>query len=232
MKEMIMLLALAALVASSADAATTVSGVGAITESVGSIDPPVPGETNLVNTGTILDGVYGTENQAYLVDDYPGGLGWGDNLKIQATMVVNDDGTVNGADQIAILGYFADANHGDGDYQGDVVGTRMRGDAMFGVSVLGPGGGGERIFLSIGGNLVGPVANWNSDFGGRNNPFDVDLTASEAGGTLTVTGTMSNANGTVNINSSSGVNSIQVLEAFGVMQGFDGHFNDARLVWP
>jgi hypothetical protein len=64
------------------------------------------------------------------------------------------------------------------------------------------------------------VANWTSDFGGRNNPFDVNLTASESGGVLTVTGTMSNANGTVNVSSTGGVNSAQRLEAFGVAQGF------------
>jgi hypothetical protein len=220
MKRMLFFLAMGALPAASAHAATTVSGVGALTESVGSIDPPGVGQTNLVNAGTFIDGLFGTENQAYLVDDFPGSLAWSDNLIIRSTVVVNDEGIVNGADQVAILGYFADGTPADGDYQANPAVPNLRNHAMFGVSVLGPGGGGERVFLSINGNLIGPVANWQTNFGGRNNPFDVDLIASESGGVLTVTGTMSNPNGSVNINQSGAVNSAQLLEAFGVAQGF------------
>jgi hypothetical protein len=220
MKTVLLSVAIAALAVQSAGAAKVVSGVGALTEAAGSVNPPGTGQTNIVNTGAVLDGLYGTENQAYVVDDFAGSLNWTDNPIIKATVVVNDDGIVNGADQVAILGYFADSTPGDGDYQGNPATPNLRQHAMFGVSVLGPGGGGERVFLSIGGNLIGPVANWNSDFGGRNNPFNVDLVAAESGGILTVTGTMSNAMKTVNINSTGAVNPAQPLEAFGAMQGY------------
>ncbi|MCC6494057.1 MAG: PEP-CTERM sorting domain-containing protein [Pirellulales bacterium] len=220
MKQQLILAAVGALLAGSAHAAGVVSGVGAITESAGSISSPGAGQTSIVNAGTFIDGLYGTENQAYLVDDFAGGLNWSDNPIIKATIVVNDDGIVNGADQVAILGYFSDTAPGDGDYQANPATPHLRQQAQFGVSILGPGGGGDRVFLSIGGSLVGPVANWGSDFGGRNNPFDVDLTASEAGGVLTVTGTMSDASKTVIINSSGAIDPAAQLEAFGAAQGY------------
>ena len=216
MHRLILVLAVVAFTAANVSAVTQ-SGVGAITESVGSIPAPGTGETNLVNTGTILDGLYGTENKAYLVDDYPGGLSWSDNLEFHATLVMNDDGTVSGADNIAILGYFADSNHGDGDYSPADGANGDRGQAIFGLGLLGPNDG--RMFLNIGGNLTGPVGNWANDFG-RNNPFNVDLFAAEADGTLTVTGTISDGNTTINVNQAGAVNPIQGLEAFGTSQGF------------
>ena len=103
----------------------------------------------LANTGTILDGLYGTENLAYLVDDFPGTLGY-DGLIIKARAVVNDDGTTSGADNSAILGY-----------SNPVTGHRS--ETNFGVSLYHPGDG--RIFLLVGGGLVGPVGNWASTFG-------------------------------------------------------------------
>jgi len=209
----------ALLYAGSANGANMVNGVSAMTESVGSIHPPGTGQTDLINAGAFIDGLFGDE-QAYLADDFLGSLGWGDNLKIRAKVVVNNDGTVNSNDNLAVLGYLADGNHADGDYVGDFSG-RLRGQTPFGLAVLGPGGGGERIFVLIGGELEGPVANWNNDFGGRNNPFTVDLSAVESGGVLTVTGTITGDNGTVvNVNKSRAVNPAQRLEAFGVAQGF------------
>ena len=89
---------------------------------------------------------------------------------------------------LAILGYFSDSNHGDGDYQGDVLTPNIRNDAAFAVGTgtwrrRGP-------YLSEYWRQLGRPGR---ELGQRltaadASAFDVDLTASEAGGVLTVTG--------------------------------------------
>ena len=207
-------LAVVLLTAVSANAGTMVSGVGAITSGLNNNGDPNNGGTVLTNTGTILDGLYGTENLGYLVDNYPGSLGWSDNLIIKATAEVNDQGTVSGADQAALLGYFD-----------DTFSTGFRNEVGFGIWLLGPNDG--RMFLQIGGNTVGPIGDWAGSFG-RNNPFDINLAASESGGTLMVTGTISDGSTTINVNESSGVDPAETLVAFGTSSSFGPQSNTFR----
>ena len=203
MKRLLCVLTMIALMATTAQGAAMVSGVGAITTSVGSIAPPGLGETNLVNTGTILDGLYGTENQAYLVDDYPGALSYTDDLFIKATVTVNDEGTVSGADNVAMIGY---SNPVTGD----------RGEYLFGLGILGPNDG--RIYPVIGTNRLEPLPgiNWASDVG-RNAPFDINVSLSLDTNTniATMTGTIAG----VAVSDSREVNPNTPIEVFGTSQG-------------
>lgn len=183
-----------------------VNGVGSITTGLNNTTPGT-GRTVLTNTGTTLDGLYGTENLGYLVDNFPGTLGY-DGLTIKATAVVNDNGTVSGADNSSILGYGNPA-------------TGHRSETNFGVSLYHPGDG--RIFLMAGGGLVGPVGNWASAFG-RNNPFTIDLSASLAGNMLTIAGTIAEEDTPANqivVNQVVAVNPVTTNEAFGTSSGFE-----------
>jgi hypothetical protein len=186
--------------------AGVINGVASITTGLNNTTPGL-GRTVLANTGTILDGLYGTENLAYLVDDFPGSLGY-DGLIIKATAVVNDDGTVSGADNSAILGY-----------SNPVTGHRS--ETNFGISLLHPGDG--RVFLMVGGGLVGPVGNWASTFG-RNNPFDINLSASLSGNNLTITGGLTDADApatNIPVNQVVVVNPVAQSSAFGTSSGFE-----------
>lgn len=183
-----------------------INGVANITVSSGNNNAGTGG-TNLQNTGTILDGLYGTENLGYLVDDFPGTLGY-DGLVIKATAVVNNKGTVSGADNSAILGY-----------SNPVTGHRS--ETNFGISLLGPNDG--RIFLFIGGGIKGPLGNWASTFG-RNNPFDINLSASLVGNQLTVSGTITDSDMPANqilVNNVSTVGPTTQSTAFGTSSGFE-----------
>jgi hypothetical protein len=187
-----------------------IHGVGSITTSSGTNNAG-PGGTVLINTGTALDGLYGTENLAYLVDDFPGTVGY-DGLIIKATAEGNNDGSVNGADNSAILGY------------GNPV-TGHRSDSNFALSLTGPNDG--RVFLMAGGNLYTPeLGNWHSTFG-RGNPFVIDVVASLSGSDLTVTGSMTDADdpGTqILINKTVTVNPATQSTAFGLSSGYENPF--------
>ncbi|MEX2168562.1 MAG: hypothetical protein WD851_04590 [Pirellulales bacterium] len=186
--------------------AGVINGVASITTGLNNTTPGL-GRTVLANTGTVLDGLYGTENLAYLVDDFPGSLGY-DGLIIKATAVVNDEGTVSGADNSAILGYSNPA-----------IGHRS--ETNFGISLYHPGDG--RIFIMAGGNLFGSVGNW-ADVFGRNNPFDIDLVASLAGNTLTVTGSLTDADAPATqilVNQMITVDPATQSSAFGTSSGFE-----------
>jgi hypothetical protein len=183
-----------------------VSGVGSITTGLNNTTPGT-GRTVLENTGATLGGLYGTENLGYLIDDFPGALGY-DGLVINATAEINDSGTVSGADNSAILGY------------GNPV-TGHRSETNFGVSLYHPGDG--RIFLLAGGSLIGPVGNWADTFG-RNNPFNIALSASLSGNSLTISGTITEADAPANqiiINQVATVNPGTTSGAFGTSSGFE-----------
>lgn len=192
------------LVAAQADAGI-VNGVASITTGFNNTTPG-DGRTVLANTGTVLDGLYGTENLAYLVDDFPGSLGY-NGLIIKATAVVNEDGNVNGADNGAYLGY-----------SNPVQGHRT--EMNFGIALYHPGDG--RIFINNAGNLTN-IGNWNEKFG-RNNPFDIDLVTSLSGNTLTVTGTISESDTPANsivVNQAINVaDPAALMSAFGTSSGF------------
>ena len=187
--------------------AAIVNGVANITVSSGNNNPN-PGGTVLLNTGTILDGLYGTENLGYLVDDFPGSLGY-DGLILKATAVVNDEGTVSGADNSAILGY-----------SNPVTGHRS--ETNFGITLLGPNDG--RMFLVVGGGYHTNLGDWANTFG-RNNPFDINLAAVLLADQLTVTGAITESDtpaNTIPVNVVATVgNPAAVSSAFGTSQGFE-----------
>lgn len=187
-------------------AAAIVNGVASITVSSGNNNPNLGG-TVLTNTGTILDGLYGTENLGYLVDDYPGSLGY-NGLSFKATAVVNDEGTTSGADNSAIIGY-----------SNPVTGSR--GETNFGLMILGPNDG--RLFLMVGGGLHTNLGNWASTFG-RNNPFDIDLSGSLSGNQLTVTGSIKDSDAplvSIPVNVVATVDPNAMSSAFGTSQGYE-----------
>jgi hypothetical protein len=181
--------------------AGVVSGVGSITTSSGTNNAGVGG-TFLANTGTVLDGLYGTENLAYLVDNFPGAVGY-DGLVIKATGVVNDEGGVNGADNAAFLGYMNPV-------------TGHRSEVLFGLAFYPPNDG--RVFAWLGGNNSPAQGNWASVFG-RNHPFDIDVVGSLSGNTITMTGTITDGTSTININASATINPASTMEAFGTTNG-------------
>jgi hypothetical protein len=194
------------LAAQSAAAAAIVNGVANITTSSGNNNAN-PGGTVLTNTGTILDGLYGTENHGYLVDDFPGAIGY-DGLSIKATAVVNDEGTTSGADNSAILGY-----------SNPVTGNR--GETNLGVMIMGPNDG--RLFLMVGGGIHTNLGDWANTFG-RNNPFDIDLSASLSGNQLTVTGSFKDSDApavAIPVNVVATVDPLAASSAFGTSQGYE-----------
>ncbi|HEX5472202.1 MAG TPA: PEP-CTERM sorting domain-containing protein [Lacipirellulaceae bacterium] len=181
--------------------ADVVSGVSSITTSSGT-NSASSGGTFLSNDGTSLVGIYGTENLAYLVDDFPGTVGY-DGLVIKATGVVNDDGTVSGADNAAFLGYLNPV-------------TGHRNEVLFGLAFYPPNDG--RVFAWLGGNNSGSLGNWASSFG-RNHPFNIDVVGSLSGSTVTMTGTISDGATTIDVNTSATINPASAIEAFGTTNG-------------
>lgn len=187
-------------------AATIVNGVAKITTSSGNNNAN-PGGTVLTNTGAILDGLYGTENHGYLVDDFAGAIGY-DGLTIKATAVVNDEGTTSGADNSAVLGY-----------SNPVTGNR--GETNLGVMIMGPNDG--RLFLLVGGGIHTNLGDWANTFG-RNNPFDINLSSSLSGNQLTVTGSFTDSDApsvTIPVNVVATVNPLATSSAFGTSQGYE-----------
>jgi hypothetical protein len=178
-----------------------VSGVASITTSSGTNNAG-PGGTFLSNDGTSLIGIYGTENLAYLVDNFPGTVGY-DGLIIKATGVVNNNGTVSGADNAAFLGYSNPV-------------TANRGDVLFGLAFYPPNDG--RIFAWLGGSNSASQGNWASSFG-RNHPFDINVVSSLVGNTITMTGTVTDGTTTIPINASRTINPASTMEAFGTNNG-------------
>ena len=209
MSRLLLVLAMVLLTTTNLSAGTMVTGVGAITTNINNPGNTANFETAIINTGTVLDGIYGTESLGAIVDNYTGSLGWGDNLIIKATAEVNNEGTVAGADQAALLGYF-----------GQSFSTGHRSEAGF--AILIDNANEEQLRLYIGGNQAAIIGNWNSQFG-RNSPFDINLSASEAGGILTVTGTITDSDNPGNqivVNSPSAVNPGETLLAFGVSSSY------------
>jgi hypothetical protein len=75
----------------------------------------------------------------------------------------------------------------------------------------------------IGGNLNGPIGNWASTFG-RNNPFDINLSASLSGDMLSVSGTITDSDTPANqivVGTSATVNPATESTAFGTSSGFE-----------